>query len=76
MARYLEIPAASIDNNSSEHALRDVVLGRKHWVHVGQESGGLRAANLFSLMVTCKRLKVEPYAYLHDFLQRLGSAQQ
>jgi transposase/exonuclease VII small subunit len=71
MARYLEIPAASIDNNSSEHALRDVVLGRKNWLHVGQESGGERAANLFSLMVTCKRLKVEPYAYLHDILQRL-----
>lgn len=24
-------------------------------------------------MITCKRLNVEPYAYLHDILQRLPS---
>jgi hypothetical protein len=71
MALYLEIPEAEIDNNSIEHALRDVVLGRKNWLHVGQETGGERAAHLFSLMVSCKRLGVEPYAYLHDLLQRL-----
>jgi transposase len=71
MARYLEVPQAELDNNSIEHSLRGVVLGRRNWLHVGQESGGEKAANLFSLMITCKRLNVEPYAYLHDILQRL-----
>lgn len=71
MALYLEVAEAEIDNNSIEHALRSVVLGRRNWLHVGQETGGERAANLFSLMVTCKRLGVEPYAYLHDILRRL-----
>lgn len=73
MARYLEVPQAELDNNSIEHSLRGVVLGRRNWLHVGQESGGEKAANLFSLMITCKRLKVEPYAYLHDILRRLPS---
>ena len=73
MARYLEVPEAELDNNSIEHSLRGVVLGRRNWLHVGQESGGEKAANLFSLMITCKRLDVEPYAYLHDILQRLPS---
>jgi len=73
MARYLEVPQAELDNNSIEHSLRAVVLGRRNWLHVGQESGGEKAANLFSLMITCKRLNVEPYAYLHDILQRLPS---
>jgi transposase len=71
MARYLEVPQAELDNNSIEHSLRAVVLGRRNWLHVGQESGGEKAANLFSLMITCKRLNVEPYAYLHDILRRL-----
>ncbi len=71
MARYLEVASAELDNNSIEHSLRGVVLGRRNWLHVGQESGGEKAANLFSLMITCKRLKVEPYAYLHDILRRL-----
>jgi len=73
MARYLEVAQAELDNNSTEHALRGVVLGRRNWLHVGQETGGEKAANLFSLMITCKRLGVEPYAYLHDILRRLPS---
>jgi len=73
MARYLEVAPAELDNNSTEHALRGVVLGRRNWLHVGQETGGEKAAHLFSLMITCKRLKVEPYAYLHDILRRLPS---
>jgi transposase len=73
MARYLEVPQAELDNNSTEHSLRGVVLGRRNWLHVGQEAGGEKAANLFSLMITCKRLGVEPYAYLHDILRRLPS---
>jgi transposase len=71
MARYLEVASAELDNNSIEHSLRGVVLGRRNWLHVGQEAGGEKAANLFSLMITCKRLGVEPYAYLHDILRRL-----
>ena len=51
------------------------MLGRRNWLHVGQEAGEVKAANLRSLMVTCKRLGVElePYAYLHDVLRRLPS---
>ena len=73
MARYLEVAQAELDNNSIEHSLRAVVLGRRNWLHVGQEAGGEKAANLFSLLITCKRLGVEPYAYLHDVLRRLPS---
>lgn len=73
MARYLEVAQAELDNNSTEHSLRGVVLGRRNWLHVGQEAGGEKAANLFSLLITCKRLGVEPYAYLHDILKRLPS---
>ena len=39
MARYLEVAQAELDNNSTEHALRAVVLGRRNWLHVGQEAG-------------------------------------
>ena len=72
MMRYLEVPEAELDNNSIEHALRSVVMGRRNWLHVGQEVGGERAANLFTLMATCRRLGVEPYEYLCDIVPRLG----
>jgi len=72
MMRYLEVPEAELDNNLIEHALRSVVMGRRNWLHVGQEVGGERAANLFTLMGTCRRLGVEPYEYLCDIVPRLG----
>ncbi|MBL9137140.1 MAG: IS66 family transposase [Verrucomicrobiales bacterium] len=72
MARYLEMPGAELDNNSIEHALRGVVMGRRNWLHVGQEVGGERAANLFSLIISCHRLGVEPYGYLCDVLPRIS----
>lgn len=72
MMRYLEVPDAELDNNSIEHALRSVVMGRRNWLHVGQESGGERAANLFTLMGTCRRLGVEPYEYLCDIVPRMS----
>lgn len=72
MMRYLEVPEAELDNNSIEHALRSVVMGRRNWLHVGQEVGGERAANLFTLMGSCRRLGVEPYGYLCDIIPRLG----
>ena len=60
MARYLEVAQAELDNNSTEHSLSSVVLGRRNWLHVGREAGGEKAANLFSLMITCKRLGGSP----------------
>ena len=74
--RYLGVPEAEIDNNSIEHALRGVVMGRRNWLHVGGEVGGERAANLFSLTISCHRLKVEPHAYLCDIVPRLSSHPQ
>jgi hypothetical protein len=64
MARYLEVAEAELDNNSIEHNLRSVVLGRRNWLHVGQEAGGEKAAHLFSLMitVTVRRNRVAPAA--------------
>jgi transposase len=53
-----------IDNNVAERSLRGIALGRKNWLFVGSEQGGHTAALYFSLMATCQRRGVEPFAYL------------
>jgi hypothetical protein len=53
-----------------------VVMGRRNWLHVRGEVGGERAANLFSLTISCHRLKLEPFAYLYDIVPRLSSHPQ
>ena len=63
----------AIDNNASENALRRVAVGRKNWLFCGSDNGGNTAAVLFSLIATCQRHKVEPFAYLRDVLTRIAA---
>jgi transposase len=62
----------AIDNNASENAVRPIALGRKNWLFAGSDNGGATAATLFSLLATCQRHKVEPFAYLRDVLTRIA----
>jgi transposase len=60
-----------IDNNRTEHALRQQVLGRVNWLFVGSDKGGETAAVLYTLVASCKRLRIDPFAYLRDVFTRL-----
>lgn len=63
----------AIDNNAAENALRRVAIGRKNWLFCGSDNGGHTAAILFSLIATCQRHNVEPFAYLRDVLTRIAA---
>lgn len=63
----------AIDNNAAENALRRVAIGRKNWLFCGSDHGGHTAAILFSLIATCQRHNVEPFAYLRDVLTRIAA---
>lgn len=71
LTRYLDDGILEIDNNRAERALRDVVIGRKNWLFAGSDDGGHWAANLYSLIATCKAHHVEPFAYLRDIFAKL-----
>ena len=71
--RYLDVAEACIDNNSSEQAIKPIVIGRKNWMFAGSVAGGERAATLYSLIVSCKRLGIDPYKYLHDVIARVSN---
>ena len=71
LTRYLEDGILDIDNNAAERALRRVAIGRKNWMFAGSDNGGHRAAIIYSLVASCARLKIDPYAYLSDVLERL-----
>ena len=63
-----------IDNNPAEQMIRPIAIGRNNWLFFGSERGGKAAVNLMSLIATCKRAKVEPFAYLSDVFRRLPLA--
>ena len=61
----------AIDNNAAERALRGIAIGRRNWLFLGSDRGGRAAAAHFSLIASCVRNNVEPFAYLRDLLSRL-----
>jgi transposase len=63
----------AIDNNAAENALRRIAVGRKNRLFAGSDRGGRTAAILLSLIATCQRHRVEPFAYLRDVLTRIAS---
>ena len=69
--RYVEDGTLSIDNNEAERAMRTVAIGRKNWLFVGSPLAGTRAANLMSLVASCKANCVEPWHYLRDIFTQL-----
>jgi transposase len=71
LIRYTEAGFLAIDNNAAEREMKRVAIGRKNWLFVGSPQGGQTAAVLLSFTSTCRRLRVEPWAYLQDVLTRL-----
>ena len=55
-----------IDNNRAERSLRYIVVGRRNWLFYGSDKGGRTGAVLSTLIASCKRLRIEPFAYLRD----------
>ena len=72
--RYTEQGYLSIDNNASERALRNVVLGRKNWLVAGSRRGGRWAAIAYTLIESAKRCGANVWEYMRDLLENFQSA--
>jgi transposase len=71
LSRYTEAGDLAIDNNASERALRAVAVGCKNWLFSGSDVGANAAAVLYTVVGTCRRLGLDPFAYLRDAFARL-----
>ncbi|MCZ7677235.1 MAG: IS66 family transposase [Roseovarius sp.] len=68
---FLDDGRICLTNNAAERALRGVALGRKSWLFAGSERGGVRAAAMYTLIVTAKMNDIDPQAWLADVLAQL-----
>lgn len=71
LLRYTEHGHLQIDNNGVEGAIRPAALGRKNWLFIGHPQAGDRGAILYTLLLNCKRIGINPAEYLRDVLTRL-----
>jgi hypothetical protein len=68
-SRSRRLPAAL--NNPCERTLRAIALGRNNWGVLGSETGGRTAAVLYTAVLTCKHLGIDPLTYLREALPGL-----
>ena len=71
-ARFVDDGRICLTNNAAERALRGFALGRKSWLFAGSDRGGMRAAAMYSLIVTAKMNDIDPQAWLADLLARIA----
>jgi hypothetical protein len=72
LACYVEDGRLSIDNNLSERLLRGIAVTRKNYLFVGSDSGGQRAAIIYTIAETAKLNGLDPEVYIAAVLDRLA----
>lgn len=76
LTRYLADGRLEIDNNLTENAIRPSAVGKKNWLFFGHPEAGWRSAVIYSLIVSCRRRRIDPWEYLRDVLTRLPAMKQ
>ncbi len=70
---YVTEAKLNIDNNPVENSIRPVAIGRKNYLFAGSHEAAQRSAVLYSLLGTCKLHNVNPFVWLKDILQHIGT---
>jgi transposase len=68
---YLNDGRVEIDNNLVENAIRPTAIGKKNWLFIGDAEAGQRSAIIYTVIESCRRRGLDPYAYLREMLTRL-----
>ncbi|MEN9576772.1 MAG: hypothetical protein RL514_4627 [Verrucomicrobiota bacterium] len=68
---YLADGRVEIDNNLVENAIRPTAIGKKNWLFVGDADAGERSAVIYTVIESCRRRGLDPYAYIREALTRL-----
>lgn len=64
LTRFLEVPAAPLDNNICERSLKRCILHRKNSLFYKTEHGACIGDMFMTLIHTCNLMKVNPFDYL------------
>lgn len=69
--QYVTDGSLKIDNNHTEREMKYIAMGKKAWLFFGSDKGAADHAIVLSVLSTCRRHGVDPWAYLTDVIQRL-----
>jgi hypothetical protein len=69
LSRFLDDGRLRMDNNLSENALRTIATGRKAYLFFGSDDTAEAAANIYSLIASCKLHGLDPERYLAEMIR-------
>jgi transposase len=72
LTRFLQYPELELSNNLAENSMRPVALGRKNCLHIGSPQAGPKVATIFSVVESCRRLRISLRNYLAAILPGLA----
>jgi transposase len=72
LTRYTTDGRLEMTNNAVERAIRPLAMTRKNYLFAGSDSGGTRAAAMYTLIETAKMNGLDPEAYLRDIIARIA----
>jgi transposase len=72
LTRFLADGRLEVDNNVAENAMRIIALGRRNYLFAGSDSGGERAASIYTLVTSAKLNGLNPETYLRDILAKIA----
>jgi transposase len=71
LRRFLDDGRLRLENNSAERELRSIATGRRSWFFMGSDDHAQAAANIFSLVASCRLHALDVEAYLAEIIRVL-----
>ena len=71
LVAYLQHGMAEIDTNYVENKIRDIALGKKNWLFIGNEDWGKIHALWYSLIISSIINELNPRVYIHYLLTKV-----
>lgn len=72
LTRFLQYPELELSTNLAENSMRPIAIGRRNWIHLGSAQAGPKVAAIFSVVESCRRLKIPIRQYLAAVLPALN----
>jgi transposase len=69
LCRFLDDGRLRLENNASERELRSIATGRQSWLFMGSDDHAQAAANIFSLVASCRLHDLDVESYLADIIR-------
>ena len=71
LIKYLRHGQAEIDTNWVEGEIRNIAIGKKNWMFIGNKSSGQVHSIFYSLVLSALLNKLNPRLYLHFLLSKI-----